>query len=164
MTADGGTAADRRRAQRAVDPDLPDESLRGPRHRPAPVVLLAISAGGIGGTLARYGVARALSVGPGAFPWATFTVNVSGSFALGVLLTLLLLRWPTDRYAQPFVAVGFIGAYTTFSTFMVDIDVLGKDGHVVTALVYLAASLVAGLAAVTAGVLLTRTTLARGGD
>lgn len=163
MAADGDSAADRRRrAQRSVDPDLPTEALRGPHHRHAPGVLLAISAGGIAGTLARYGVGRALAVGPGAFPWATFTVNVSGSLALGMLLTLTLARWPADRYVRPFAAIGFIGAYTTFSTFVVDADVLAKEGHVVTAAVYVVVSLVGGLAAVGTGVLLTRSLLERG--
>jgi len=162
MAAEGDAADDRRwRAQRSVDPDLPAESPRLP-HRRHPGVLLAISVGGIAGTLARYGVGRALTVGAGGFPWATFTVNMTGAFALGVVLTLLLARWPADRYVRPFVAIGFIGAYTTFSTFMVDADVLAKDGHVGTALVYLVASLVGGLAAVGTGVVLTRTALGRG--
>jgi len=162
MAADGGTAADRRwRAQRSVDPDLPTEALRGPHHRHAPGVLLAISAGGVAGTLARYGVGRAFAVGPGAFPWATFTVNVSGSLVLGVLLSLLLARWPADRYVRPFAAIGVVGAYTTFSTFVVEADVLAKDGHVVTAAFYVVVSLVGGLAAVCAGVLLTRSQLGR---
>ncbi len=163
MTADGGAAADRRRrAQRAVDPDLPAEALREPHHRHAPGVLLAVSAGGILGTLARYGVGRAFDVSSGPFPWATFAVNVTGSFVLGVVLTLLLVRWPTDRYVRPFVAIGFVGAFTTFSTFMVDTDLLVKDGHVATALVYLFATLAAGLASVAAGVGLTRAALTRG--
>ena len=161
--ADGGSAADRRRrAQRDVDPDLPDEARRGPHQRFAPGVLLAISAGGIAGTLARYGVERAVPVGPGGFPWATFAVNVSGSLALGALLAVLIARWPTDRYVRPFAGIGFIGAYTTFSTFVVEADVLAKDGHVGTAAAYVGASLLGGLVAVTVGVLLTRSVFARG--
>jgi CrcB protein len=164
MAPDDGPAADRRRrAQRSVDPELPPEPLTGPGHRLAPGVLLAISAGGIAGTLARYGVGRLFTVGPSGFPWATFTVNLTGSLALGVLLTLLLTRWPADRYVRSFAAVGFIGAYTTFSTFVVDADLLAKDGHVATAAVYVAASLLGGLAAVFTGVAATRSLLARGG-
>ena len=72
--------------------------------------------GGVLGTAARYGVGRAIHVTPGTFPWATFTVNISGSFVLGVLLTLCIERWPPSRYVRPFVAIGFLGSYTTFST------------------------------------------------
>jgi CrcB protein len=141
----------RRAEQRAVDPDL------GPGARSTrPLVWLAISIGGILGTLARYGVSRAVHVAPGSFPWSTFAVNVTGSFVLGVLLTLLVERWPPSQYARPFAAIGFLGSYTTFSTWMVDADVLIKDGYAAIAVVYLAASLVAGLAAVGAGILVAR--------
>ena len=69
-------------------------------------VILAVSAGGSLGTLARYAVAEALPVQPGRFPWATFAANVSGAVLLGIFATLVLERLPPSRLLRPFVAVG----------------------------------------------------------
>ena len=114
-------------------------------------MLAAIAAGGALGAPARYGVAQLIHVAPGTFPWATFWTNVSGSLALGLVLGLLLEHFPPTRYLRPFVATGFLGAYTTFSTFAVESDLLVKDGHVAIAIAYAAGSLVAGFAAVYCG-------------
>jgi CrcB protein len=141
----------RREEQRAVDPDL-----YVPARATRPGVWLAIAAGGILGTLARYGVSRAIHVAPGTFPWSTFTVNVTGSFVLGLLLTLVIERWPPSQFVRPFAAIGFLGSYTTFSTWMVEADVLIKDGSAGIAVVYVAASLAVGLLAVYAGILVAR--------
>ena len=92
----------------------------------------------------------------GHFPWATFGANVSGSLLLGFLLALLLERYPPATYARAFAGTGFCGAYTTFSTFSVETDVLVKDGHGGLAAAYVAASLVAGLAAAGAGIVAGR--------
>jgi len=121
-----------------------------------PGVLVAVAAGGALGAPARYGLAQLVGVGAGGFPWATFWTNVSGSLALGLVLVLVVERFPPSRYVRPFVAVGFLGAYTTFSTFAVEVDLLVKDGHAETALVYVVASLVGGFAAVACGILLGR--------
>lgn len=147
-----------------IDPDLDpvDPSEPAPGHHPVaadatpprrsdPKVLAAIAAGGALGALARYAVAEWVGVGAGGFPWATFWTNVSGAFALGALLVVLLLRYPAHRYLRPFAATGFLGAYTTFSTFMVETDQLLDHGHSRVALTYVVASLVAGLAAVALG-------------
>ena len=90
------------------------------------------------------------------FPWATFLVNVSGSFALGLVLVLLLERYPPSRYLRPFVATGFLGSYTTYSTFAVESVVLTRDGRAGVAVTYVAASLVAGFVAAWAGMLAAR--------
>ena len=112
----------------------------------------AIALGGALGTPARYGVAQLIHVAPGSLPpWATSWTNVSGSLALGLLLALILERFPPTRYQRPFVATGFLGAYTTYSTFAVETDLLVKDGHIGVALAYVAASLLAGFVAVWAG-------------
>jgi fluoride exporter len=71
-------------------------------------------------------------------------------------LTLILERWPPSRYLRPFVAIGFLGAYTTFSTYMVETDVLLKVGQGGVALAYVLGSLVVGLAAVYVGIVIGR--------
>jgi len=121
-----------------------------------PGVLLAIAAGGALGAPARYGLAELVDVAPGSFPWATFWTNVSGSLALGFVLVVLVARFPPTRYLRPFVAVGFLGAFTTFSTFAVETDLLVKDGHLAVGIAYATASVAAGLAAAWAGMVLAR--------
>ncbi|MEA2686580.1 MAG: fluoride exporter [Actinomycetota bacterium] len=124
--------------------------------RTDPSILLVIAAGGALGTLARYGVARLVTVAPDAFPWATFWTNVSGSLVLGAVLTVLIRRHPTATHVRAFVATGFLGAYTTYSTFAVETVLLSKDGNVPLACIYAAASLVAGFGAVVAGIAIGR--------
>jgi CrcB protein len=147
-----------------IDPDLArddaaqptvERALRtGPTRarRTEPSVLAAIALGGALGTPARYGVAQLIRVAPDTFPWSTFWTNVTGSLALGLLLALLLERFPPSRYLRPFVATGFLGAYTTYSTFAVETDLLIKDGHAGTAAVYALGSLLAGFGAVWVGI------------
>jgi fluoride exporter len=71
---------------------------------------------------------------------------------LGFALVLLIERFPPSRYARPFFAVGFLGAYTTMSTFMVETALLVRDGRVAIAAMYVAASMVAGFGAVWLGI------------
>jgi CrcB protein len=138
-----------------VDPDV-DRSDRRRASRARPGVLLAIAAGGALGAPARYEVAQIIHVAKDTFPWATFATNISGSFALGFLLVLVIDRFPPTRYVQPFFATGFLGAFTTFSTFAVESDLLIKDGHAGIGVAYALASLAAGFVAVWAGILLGR--------
>lgn len=123
----------------------------GPR-RAEPSVLAAIAAGGALGAPARYAVTQVVGVSADGFPWATFWTNVSGSFALGFLLVVLIRRYPPSHHLRPFVATGFLGAFTTFSTFVVETDLLVDHGHGATAAAYVTASLAAGLAASWAGI------------
>src|SRR5438874_12451086 len=111
----------------------------------------AIAVGDALGAPARYEIGLAVHQTPGTFPWATFSVNLSGSFVLGALLTLVRERWPPTRFVRPFAAIGFLGAYTTWSTFMVDADLLVKGGQVGVALGYAGATLVLGLGAAYVG-------------
>jgi CrcB protein len=120
--------------------------------RAQPDVLAAIALGGALGAPARYGVAQLVAVPKDGFPWATLWTNVSGSFVLGLFLVLVIERFPPTRYLRPFVATGFLGAYTTFSTFAVESDLLVKDGHVATAAWYVAATMVIGLIAAWLGI------------
>jgi CrcB protein len=138
-----------------IDPDV-DRTDRPRASRVQLRVLAAIAAGGALGAPARYEVAQIIHVAKDTFPWATFWTNVSGSFALGFLLILVIERFPPTRYVQPFFATGFLGAFTTFSTFAVESDLLIKDGHAAIGIVYAVASLATGLAAVWAGITLAR--------
>ena len=129
---------------------------RRARVRLRPAVLAAVATGGMLGGGLRYELVTAFPVVAGRVPWITFAINVSGAFVLGVLLTLVLERWPPTRYVRPFAAIGFLGAYTTFSTFAVESDLLVKDGHVSITVIYDALSLVAGLAACFLGIVAAR--------
>lgn len=105
----------------------------------------AVAAGGALGTLARVGVDRALPVAPGGWPVATLLVNVSGALLLGVVLTRV-----RDHRARALLGTGVLGAWTTFSTFAVELDVLLRTRPLV-ALAYAATSVLAGLVAVRLG-------------
>jgi fluoride exporter len=126
-------------------------------------VVLAVAVGGALGTVVRYELALAEPPGSGRFPWATFTVNVVGALLLGIAVTALLESWPSTHVTRPFVAVGFCGGLTTFSTWMVESVLLVRDDRAGLAVVYLAVSLGAGVAAVALGVFATRRGLHRAG-
>jgi CrcB protein len=126
--------------------------------RPQGDVLAAIALGGGLGSLARYGLARALPTAPGDFPWATFTVNVAGSFALGLLMVYVLEVWPPSRLVRPFLGVGVIGGFTTFSTYGVETRGLLAAHAWTLAAAYALGSLAAGLTAVWAGITTGRRT------
>lgn len=119
------------------------------------VVLIAL--GGAVGAVSRYAVdtwvAQATA---GAFPWGTLVVNVSGALALGLLYALATERGVLPAEIRAPVMIGFIGAYTTFSTLMLESWRLWEDGSVGLAIVNLAGSSVLGIAAVIVGLTLGR--------
>ena len=110
------------------------------------------------GATARFKLSEALPAEAGHFPWATFWTNLSGSFVLGFLLSVLLERFPNTRYVRPFVATGILGAYTTMSTYSVETALLLKDGHPATAMVYAVGSVGAGLLLAYVGIVAARLT------
>jgi CrcB protein len=123
-----------------------------------------VAVGGAVGSLLRWGVGAAAGRLLGAaFPWGTFLINVSGSLFLGWFMTVLgdrLLNteglWLRPDDLRLMVAVGFTGAYTTFSTFEYESHGLLQDGDGLWAITYLFASIFLGLLAVRAGVYLAR--------
>jgi CrcB protein len=119
-------------------------------------VLLVIAAGGALGSLARWGVGELMPWSGEGFPWATFLENVSGSLVLGALMVFLLDVWPPHRYLRPFLGVGLLGGYTTFSTYVLEARHLLAGGHAPVAMAYLGGSLAAGLAAVWLGIATAR--------
>ncbi len=108
--------------------------------------------GGAVGALARWGVAEA--VGPsGGWPWATLLVNLTGCFLLGVVLGVVGRRSPEPSWVKPFLGVGVLGGYTTYSAFAVEVVELVDDGALAVAAGYVAASVLGGVLAVAAGAL-----------
>jgi CrcB protein len=118
--------------------------------------LAVVSAGGVVGALARYGLTVAFPPAPGHFPWATFIINVTGCLLIGVLMVLVTEVWAGRRLVRPFLGVGVLGGYTTFSTYAVDIRGLVQSGAPLVAAVYLVGTVVAAIGAVFAGVGATR--------
>jgi CrcB protein len=125
--------------------------------------LAVISVGGVLGALARYGLTVALPPAAGHFPWATFVINVTGCLLIGVLMVLVNEVWAGRRLVRPFLGVGVLGGYTTFSTYAVDIRVLVQSGAPLVAAVYLVGTVVAAIGAVYVGVAATRWAIRRHG-
>jgi CrcB protein len=118
---------------------------------------LAIAVAGAFGALARYGLDGWISRrSPTSFPWGTFVVNVTGSFVLGLVFVLTTERFRPDPWLRSAMTIGFLGAYTTFSTFSLESYRLVEDGAYGLALANVAGSVAAGLAAVYAGVVVGR--------
>ncbi len=118
---------------------------------PEPTTLVAIGLGGALGSIGRYAVAVALPHDAGGFPWATLVVNVTGALAMGMLVGFLIDRPGVHRLARPFVGVGILGGWTTFSALAVDVVQLTDAGHVPVAAAYLAITFVVGVLAVAVG-------------
>jgi len=123
-------------------------------------ILTAIAIGGFIGGLVRYGIGRAAPTPHGAFPATTFGINVAGSFILALLVVFVLEILPPTVYLRPLVGVGFCGALTTFSTWMLDTDRLVAAGHDAAAAGDLFGSLGAGLAATSLGLTIGRAIVA----
>jgi CrcB protein len=119
-------------------------------------VLAAIAAGGVLGAEARYAVSLVLPHSGGQWPWATWLVNVSGCLLIGVLMVVVTELTSPHRLARPFLGVGVLGGYTTFSTAMVDVQQLALAGRAGVALGYLLATLAAAVLATFTGAALAR--------
>jgi CrcB protein len=131
--------------------------------RADPAVILAVASGGALGALSRYGIELGGDVGRDAFPWPTLGINVSGAFLLGLVYTLLAERVRPTPYLRAFLAIGFLGAYTTFSTWTVEAVLLVRDGAVGMAATYALVTVVAGLLSVVGGMAAGRAWPARAG-
>ena len=117
--------------------------------------IAAIAVAGAAGALSRYGLGLlfpAAAGRPHAFPWGTYVVNISGSFVAGVAVVLLARLWPGNDVAAAAVLVGFLGAYTTFSAFTLQVQRLVEGGATSVAIVYVLMSVVTGIAAAFVGV------------
>lgn len=145
-----------------IDPDV---DLHDPGQRAETAVrewdlVAAISVGGVIGALGRYGIGEAVSHRGDGFAWSTLIVNATGCLLIGVLMVLLLERRsparPAPRLARPFLGVGVLGGYTTYSTFAVDVQRLLVAHRPLLALAYVAGSVLGCLVAVWTATALTR--------
>jgi CrcB protein len=123
--------------------------------RPRLGVLAAVFVGGCAGGALRYAATSAQGSSAVSFPWATFAVNVAGAFMLAVLIALVA-RVVQSRYLRPLLGTGFCGGLTTFSSVVVAADRMVAHDRVGLAAAYVAATVVAGLVAAAAGLLLGR--------
>lgn len=120
-------------------------------------ILLAVAAGGALGAVGRYLVITQVGhwFGTG-FPLGTIVVNVLGSFAMGLLIESAALFWSPSQELRALLAVGVLGAFTTFSTFSMDVALLhGRGAHLLLAL-YIGASVTLSILALFAGLRLVR--------
>lgn len=120
-------------------------------------LLAPIAAGGALGSLARWGLTTLLPGSPqeSTLPWATLIANVSGCLLLGLLMAFVLGPWSRTRYLRPFLGVGVLGGYTTFSTYELETFTLAAYAPA-QALLYLLGSVVAGIGATWLGLTLGR--------
>ena len=118
---------------------------------------LAVAIGGALGAMCRYAVSIwMVDSAVGKFPYATLCVNVLGSFVMGLLYVLILERGVLPVEMRSLLMIGFLGAFTTFSTFSLDALGLWQNGEPVLALAYALGTVVLCLAAVSVAVWLTR--------
>ncbi len=114
--------------------------------------IVGVALAGALGALTRYGLEGLISGRfSGSFPLGTFVINVTGSFALGLLFIVLTERTTVDPAMRTAITIGFLGAYTTFSTFSFETVRLLEDGAYATAAANVVASITLGLLAAWAG-------------
>ena len=120
-------------------------------------LILAIAAGGALGAVLRHlvNVQSVLWFGPG-FPWSTLFVNLVGCFLMGLLVEASALLWSPSPVLRGMIAVGFLGALTTFSSFSLDVYLLYERGALLSAAGYVLASVIFSITAFFAGLALVR--------
>ena len=118
--------------------------------------LVLIALGGAAGAASRYLVDRLAANAFGILGLGTLIVNVSGSFLLGILAAVVMERQLMPAELRPLLGIGFLGAYTTFSTFTLEAWAMAELGYIGAALAYLVGSVVLGMLAVVAGLTIGR--------
>ena len=120
--------------------------------------IAAVAAGGAIGALLRYsaniGAVKLLGTG---FPYATMFVNITGSALMGVLIVAMASMWQPSEVMRVFLVTGFLGAFTTFSTFSLDFAMLWERNDYLSAGLYLGGSVILSITALFAAMALTRT-------
>lgn len=121
---------------------------------------LAIALGGALGSVLRFAMNEALSARFGrAFPWGTLSINVIGSFLIGLAAVLLVERWDLSPAVRLGLMVGVLGGFTTFSSFSLEVVNLAQNGALLRAMLYVLASVSVCVLAAAAGIHLARTSL-----
>ncbi len=119
--------------------------------------LCAVAGGGALGALARHGVNVTAAHFYGAnFPFGTLAVNILGSFLMGVLITVFALAWQPSEALKLLLVTGFLGAFTTFSTFSLDFVQLWERGETSMAVVYMMSSVLLSIGALISGMIFIR--------
>ncbi len=118
--------------------------------------LIAIALGGALGALSRYWLSGVLNNATHKLPWGTLTCNVIGSFLMGICFVLILEKARLSPELRPLLMVGFMGAFTTFSTFSLETVAMLQEGHVMSAAIYISFSVLLCIAALSAGLWITR--------
>ena len=118
---------------------------------------IAVALGGALGALARYGISTwVFAISSHKFPYATLVVNVLGSFLMGILFVLIIEKAALPSEMRSLLMIGFLGAFTTFSTFSLDALGLWQNDHLFMALIYILATVILCLIAISGSVWLTR--------
>ena len=118
---------------------------------------IAVALGGALGALARYGISTwVFAISSHKFPYATLAVNVLGSFLMGILFVLIIEKAALPSEMRSLLMIGFLGAFTTFSTFSLDALGLWQNDHLFMALIYILATVILCLIAISSSVWLTR--------
>jgi CrcB protein len=120
------------------------------------VIYVSAALGGALGALARWALGEGLPHSPDDWPWSTLLVNLTGCLLIGVLLAVLLARFPRSPWLRPFLAVGVLGGFTTYSGFAMDVVRLTGAGRAALAVAYVVASVLGGVVAVVAGLVVGR--------
>jgi CrcB protein len=115
--------------------------------------VLLVGAGGLIGSIARYLMALAIPFASIGFPYATLAVNLIGSFLIGLISELGLTTTLVSPEARLFLATGFCGGFTTFSTFTYETMSLARDGQMLYAGMYFAGSAIGGMIGLFSGML-----------
>lgn len=118
--------------------------------------IIAIAVGGALGALGRYWVSGLLNNAVYKLPYGTLVCNVLGSFLMGVCFVLILEKSRLSPEMRPLLMVGFMGAFTTFSTFSMETIAMLQEGHVMSAAIYILLSVLLCLVALYGGLWLTR--------
>ena len=120
-------------------------------------MFLSVAIGGALGACARYGVAQIMlrQLGPG-YPYGTLLVNIVGSFLMGVLIELIALRWSPSPEMRVLLVTGFLGGFTTFSAFSLDVALMVEKGETLSAASYVLMSVFLSIAGLFAGLHLMR--------
>jgi CrcB protein len=118
---------------------------------------LWVGLGGGAGAIARFFIGKQIArVWGTSFPYATLTINLTGAFVIGIVLTLLMERLVADPMWRLLIVVGFLGGYTTFSSYTYEAMQLIEDGRWTSSLLYVGGSNLAGLLCCAAGMAIAR--------